>query len=805
MHYGKLSMRTSLGATIVLMGVIGMGLVTVTGEFFRQVAIEAHRVALIDLVRLKAQDLLAQGNAGLEELGLAIQHGAQIGELARQKDTAALQTTLNGQFHQYFVTAGVGKLEKLFILDPDYRQLVHSTEGAAGATSAHAVCPALLRRAAARTGAARLQSLADLCSNDNTVYQAVLVPVGGLRVAGYLLVLADPIYLLRDLESALEMPMELRDAAGREVYRSARWAELEMLGTTVQLRHEITDVEGITALRVGVIADVSPFYLGLARQRDLVLLVASIATLLAVALALWLLQRTMLQPLQVLTRQLQLLRKDKRHLGEHVAVGGNREIRQLAWDFNKMTSELRGLYTKLETLAYVDPVTKLANRAHFHDMLQNHAQIACDRRLRFALFLIDVERFKAVNDSLGHEVGDQLLTELGTRLEQVLRKSDITTHLSRDVLRDLAQRGYGVARLGGDEFAILLPQISGAEQARIVADKLLDVMAQPFELGGNSFNIQVHIGIVLAPDHGNDPSGLLRRADVAVAEAKRTGKGFHIYDVKDDQHRLFQLGLERELRQALAADALELYYQPQLTLDTAHVHGVEALLRWNHPERGFISPEIFIPLAEQSGLIQPLTDWVLERAAAFGARMRAQGKPINVAVNLSARCLQDRGLRLTVESVLSHTGLPPEHLVLEITESAVMADPGRAMTILTGLHSMGLMLSIDDFGTGYSSMAYLKRLPVGEIKIDRSFVMEMKTGNSDQLIVRAIVDLAHNLRLRCVAEGVETEAAWHGLSALGCDLAQGYFMAKPMPESQLAEWLINKAPDLQRNLAVKRA
>lgn len=794
-------MRMSLGATIVLMGLIGMGLVMMTGEFFRQVAIEAHRTALVDLVRLKAQDILDQGRARLDELGLAIQHGAQLGPLVRENDAAALQTILNSQFHQYFVTAGVGKLEKLFVLDTDYQQLARSSEGAAILGKAHDVCPTMLHGAAARVGAMRLQSVAALCVQNGTAYQAVLVPIGGLRVAGYLLALADPAYLLRKLETALEMPIELRDAAGRELYRSQRWAQVDLRGAAVQLNHLIHGIDGESALHIGVIADVSPFYFGLARQRDLVLLAASIATLLAVAVALWLLQRTTLQPLQVLTRQLQLLRQDKRHLGEHVSVGGNREIQQLAWDFNKMTSELRGLYTKLETLAYVDPVTKLANRARFHDMLHSHADTIREGQRSFALFLIDVERFKAVNDSLGHSVGDQLLTELGARIEQVLRKSDITTRLNRDILRDLAQRGYGVARLGGDEFAILLPQLAGAEQARVVADKLLDAMAQPFELGGNSFNIHVRIGIVLAPEHGSEPSALLRRADVAVAEAKRTGTGFHIYDAKDDQHRLFQLGLERELRQALERDALELYYQPQLTLDAAQVHGVEALLRWKHPERGFISPDTFIPLAEQSGLIQPLTEWVLERAAAFGARMRAQGQPITVAVNLSARCLQDRGLRRTVEAALLRSGLPAGDLVLEITESAVMAEPERALATLTGLHTMGLMLSIDDFGTGYSSMAYLRQLPVGEIKIDRSFVMEMKTGNSDQLIVRAIVDLAHNLRLRCVAEGVETQAVWQELCGLGCDIAQGYFMAKPMPEAKLIEWLVISAPDLQRHLA----
>lgn len=800
MRNGKLSMRTSLGTTVVLMGLIGMALVLTTSESLRKVAIDAHRGALAELVRLKAHDILTDGGARLIELASSMQHSARLGELVRRGDSNALEARLDSQFHQYFVTAGVGKLEKLFAFDSALNQLARSGEGPDGLDQARAICPRLLSEASGRVGPQRLQTMTGFCFYNDVAYQAVLVPIDGLRVAGYLLALADPAYSLRSMEATLGMPIELRNALGRELYRSEQWPQAQLRTTVVRLEHDLKSQDGQLLLRIGLIADVSAFHLGLTSYRDQVLILAGVATLVAVGLALWLLQRTTLQPLGVLTRQLQLLRQDKRHLGEHVSVGGNREIQQLAGDFNKMTSELRGLYTKLETLAYVDPVTKLANRARFHDMLQTYAEQTRQGQQSFALFLIDVDRFKAVNDSLGHEVGDHLLAQLGTRIEQVLRKSDITTRLDPATLRELAQRGYGVARLGGDEFAVLLPQLAGPEQARVVTDKLLSAMDQPFVLGGNNFNIQVRIGIVLAPQHGSEPGALLRRADVAVSEAKRTGTPFHIYDASDDQHRLFQLSLERELRQAIDAGALELYFQPKLALATAKVQGVEALLRWNHPERGFIRPDTFIPLAEQSGLIQPLTIWVLERAAEFGARMHAKGQVLTVAVNISARCLQDRSLRQSVESALSAARLSASDLVLEITESAVMADPARAMATLTGLQEMGVALSIDDFGTGYSSMAYLKRLPVHEIKIDRSFVMEMKPGNNDHLIVRAIVDLAHNLRLRCVAEGVETEAAWYELLSAGCDLAQGYFMAKPMPEDKLLDWLQQTAPALERKL-----
>jgi predicted signal transduction protein with EAL and GGDEF domain len=805
MRSKNLSMRASLGLTVIVMGLIAMALVIMTGAIYRTAAIESHRSALVDLVKLKTSDLLALSRTRLTELALAVQHSAELGRLISDGDAGPLQQALDSQFHQYFVTAGITQLEKLYAYDSNFRLAARSQEGARGVEDLDVVCPGLLAAARQRKGAERLQVASALCSRDGVAYQAVLVPVGGLRVAGYLVALANGAFSLREMEAALGMPLAIYAANDASLYQSQNWPDGERPYNSLLVEYSAEDSRHQPALRIAVVADVTPFYLGLARSRNVALLIAGFATVVAGLIALRLLRRTTLLPLQTLTQQLQLLREDKRHLGEHVSVGGNREIRQLATNFNKMTSELRTLYRRLETLAFTDPVTRLANRARFHDLLQLHCDSTHNNESPFALMIIDVDRFKAVNDSLGHEVGDQLLAQLGARIENVLRKSDITTRLDRQTIQMLADNGHAVARLGGDEFAVLLPQLSGVDQARVVAEKLLAVMKQPFVLHGNSFDIRVSVGIVMSPEHGNDAGTLLRRADVAVTESKKAETGYHIYNSNDGQHRLFQLTLERELRHAIESDGLQLHYQPQLVIETGAVHGVEALLRWNHPQRGFIRPDEFIPLAEQSGLIHPLTEWVLKEALAFCGRMRAQGITLNVAVNLSARSLQARELTRVVKDALLDANVPADLLALEITESAVMADPNRAFAVLTEFDCMGVALSIDDFGTGYSSMAYLKRLPVDEIKIDRSFVMEMKEGSNDLVIVRAIVELAHNLGLRAVAEGVETEANWNMLHALGCDLAQGYYMARPLPEAKLVDWIHKDAVSFAARLTQQAA
>lgn len=797
----QFSLRSSLGLTICLMGMLGMVLALVAAELYRRHAVETYRGALVELVKLKTSDLVAVNDDRSRDLGLSIQTSPDFSQLVKLRKREKIEALLDSQFHQYFVTTGVVSLEKLFVYDPSFRLIAGSNEGRADFSNGTFVCPDLIKEAAARSGADRLKVVSNLCVYDQKPYWSVLVPVGGIRVYGYVQVISDASHGLLAIENALGMPVRVVSANGDVTAQSESWPTKTDSRHHLVIDYALHTANQQTALTLSVVANVNGFYGGLTKVRLQVMAVAAGITVIAVFIALLLFQRSTISPLRILTQQLQLLRRDRSHLGEHVSVGGNLELRELASNFNKMTSELSNLYSKLESIAYIDPVTKLANRTRFHDLLFEHAERAVAGTEPFALLIIDVDRFKAVNDSLGHEVGDQLLVQVGVRLEQILRKSDVMARLDSDAIANLVEQNVSTARLGGDEFAAILPGLRSDNEASIVAQKIMGTMQTPFVLDGKSFNINVSIGIVLAPQHGTDASTLLRRADVTVAEAKQYQCGYQLYNRSKDQHRLFQLTLERELREAIESDALELYFQPQLETRTGKPWGAEALVRWKHGVRGFISPDQFIPLAEQSGLIHPLTVWVLNQALKQCAQWQSTGYSLNVAVNLSARSLQVKELPELVFSALEQWRMPPAKLCLEITESAVMADPASALKILSRLDAMGVHLSIDDFGTGYSSMSYLKQMPVDEIKIDRSFVMEMAGELNDAVIVRSIVDLAHNMGLRAVAEGVESEAVWRALVNMGCDLSQGFYFAKPMPAQAFLQWLVSTAPSWESRSA----
>jgi diguanylate cyclase (GGDEF)-like protein len=423
-----------------------------------------------------------------------------------------------------------------------------------------------------------------------------------------------------------------------------------------------------------------------------------------------------------------------------------------------------------------DPLTGLPNRELFADRV-GQALRAADRELRpAALLLLDLDRFKDVNDTLGHHHGDRLLTEVAGRVAGVLRRVDT------------------VARLGGDEFAVLLPDAS-AEGAVGVAEKLRVALHQPLTLDGVALDLDASIGIAVYPDHGGDAAELLQHADVAMYAAKQAHAGFMVYDPAVDQHSPRRLALLGGLRRALERDELTLHYQPKAHLDSGEVLGVEALARWQHPDHGLLGPGEFIPLAERTGLIHPLTRWVLDAALRQAAEWHRAGHHLSVAVNVSTRSLLDAGFPEQVAGRLAHWEVPAGWLVLEVTESAVMADPALALDVLGRLHALGVGLAVDDFGTGYSSMSYLKALPVDELKVDRSFIGQMATSNSDAVIVRSTIDLGHNLGLRVVAEGVENQDAWEELKELGCDTAQGFFLGRPMPAEDLEAWLQGAARD----------
>ena len=463
-----------------------------------------------------------------------------------------------------------------------------------------------------------------------------------------------------------------------------------------------------------------------------------------------------------------------------VEASSQDEVSELARSFEAMRRSMQQRDAQISRLAYWDALTGLPNRARFRELLgERLAQSGADGR-PCAVLMLDLDRFKHVNDVLGHAFGDRLLRQIAERLSgDVLREDDV------------------VARLGGDEFAALLPQ-ADADTACAVAARMRRTLEQPMTLDDHTVDVSAGVGVAVFPEHGADADTLLRHAEMAMYAAKSGQTGVCVYAPRLDTASQESLSLLTELRMAVDHDQLRLYLQPKIELRSGRVLGAEALVRWQHPQRGMVSPMRFIPFAEQTGFIRVLTGWMIDRCSARCRELSAQGLDLKFAINLSTRDLLDQDLPAKLERQFARGSVSPRSLCMEITESAIMDDPQRAMQTLQRLHGMGLRLSIDDFGTGYSSLAYLKRLPLHELKIDKSFVMAMETDRADLKIVRSTIDLAHNLGLTVVAEGVETEQAWALLGAMQCDEAQGYFMAKPMPEEDFASWMAHWAQPATR-------
>jgi len=421
-------------------------------------------------------------------------------------------------------------------------------------------------------------------------------------------------------------------------------------------------------------------------------------------------------------------------------------------------------------LALHDVLTGLPNRALFRDRVEQAMVSARRDGTTHGVILIDLNRFKDVNDTLGHNVGDLLLQEIGPRLAPMLRASDT------------------VSRFGGDEFAVLARDLGGQAEAETIAGKLVHALQQPFDIKGMSLVIDGSLGIALFPAHADDVDLLIERADVAMYRAKKQHDGWETYSADQDQYSLSRLVLVGDLRLALDNDDLVLAYQPKIDVASGTANGVEALVRWAHPTRGIVMPDEFIPLAERTGMMRALTLLVLDKALRQGSEWRAAGLDLRMAVNISARNLQDLNLPTDLAHLLAKYRVPSSRLELEITESAIMADPAQAMGILLRLHEMGITLTIDDFGTGYSSLAYLKRLPVDDIKIDKSFITNLTPDGDDAIIVRSTVDMARSLGLGAVAEGVEGQATLDYLRTIGCEGAQGYFISVPLSGAEVAGW-----------------
>jgi diguanylate cyclase (GGDEF)-like protein len=494
--------------------------------------------------------------------------------------------------------------------------------------------------------------------------------------------------------------------------------------------------------------------------------VLSLLALCVIAISYWYVEHAVLAPLSQLSRAMNAIASGEEHasLPEPPIL----EARHLIDAFAQMKDKVHERHVELERRTLHDALTGLPNRVLMMDRLRQEILKGKRNGPSFCLLIMDLDRFKEVNDGLGHQTGDRVLCEVGGRLNQLLRETDT------------------VARLGGDEFSVLLPD-SGVRQAQEIAQVIANSLQQPFEFDDKHLLLGVSIGIAVFPDHGKEADSLIRCADVAMYVAKENGLSHSVYNVQQDHNSVGRLAMISGLRQAIDRDELDLYYQPKVDMGSGRVVGLEALLRW--PEWSSVPTKYLIQAAEQTGLIRPLTQWVLHSVLRQYARWQDRGWSLAVSVNISNWTLQQGELREQIESLLSECRVPAAALELEIKENAVMRNPDRALAAVEELHCLGVKITLDDYGTGFSSLAYLKQMPVDKLKIDSSFVMDMFEDEDSAVIVRSTIDLAHNLGLEVVAEGVSTQEVWDLLAVFNCDIAQGYLVAQPMPADDIEAWL----------------
>jgi diguanylate cyclase (GGDEF)-like protein len=560
--------------------------------------------------------------------------------------------------------------------------------------------------------------------------------------------------------------------AFRELRRSGIWrSDLHYLQTNIRpvqesLNHSLANLEDqLAAWSVRNTRAVEQA----AAQLTMEIWGLALVALLFMLLVYFLIERSVLSPLARIAR---IIASEGRNI-EHLSLDqqGSREIDALVGAFNNLRMLIHQRQMALEYQALHDALTGLPNRTLLQDRLEQAIHLAHRQQSGMALLLLDLDRFKEINDTLGHPVGDRVLREIGKRLDDCLRETDT------------------VARLGGDEFAIIVPD-TGPQEAIAFAMRITEAIDQMVKIDQQVLYVGASIGISLYPQHGTDAATLIRHVDIAMYRAKRNKKDYVVYDDSLDDHNVDNLALLGDLRRVLAGteQGLQLYYQPQINLFTREVTAVEALLRWEHPHQGLVSPELIVRMAEQTGLIGELTSWVLDRALADCAAWQQNGMMVGVAVNLSAWDLQDMKLPRVIDDLLARHRLSAASLTLEITENAMMSDPVRAREVMNQLNERDVELVIDDYGTGFSSLAYLKLLPVQGLKIDKSFVIDMLRDENDSIIVHSTIELAHNLGLVVIAEGVEDQEAALWLRGQKCDFAQGFHIARPMMLSEFYAW-----------------
>ncbi len=783
---------------VIFMLLMSMILVLVAWQIYLGSALKSEQQSLEELLARESNRILKVLEQKTEDLAVTAQRPAEFRQALVNEDLSRLEQLLGELYQGHPVTSGEIKLIQLYAFNKDFDLIAWSKQGPSGRGEFGIICHDLLSLARQQLGVEQNKTFSDLCQWRGRSYFSMLVPVGDINHQGYLQVVTDPLLSLVSIESFLEMPIKITLENGELVYRSQDWIVGKDGTDFVAANYWLIGSDGGRLAEVTLQSDLARFNEQITSSRNLLMLSAGIITTLMVALMLWAVHQSTLRPIRALIEQVNLVRRDRRLLDNTLKASGNVELRELIQAFNDMSSELSQAYAEYEELAFTDQLTELPNRALFLDRLRHFILLSERKGEKFGVMLLDLDCFKEVNDTLGHHVGDELLKHIAHRLLRIIRASSTIARvgdengdeIGEDIIPAVEKEETTIARLGGDEFALLLPNLGGVDGAIAVAKRVTEALDPPAEIDTNLIVVSGTLGISMYPEHGENAETLLRRADVALYVAKHIQNDFSVYDPAYDRHSVKQLALKAELRTAIEENQLVLYYQPRLDLNESCVASVEALVRWQHPEHGMIPPDQFIPLSEQRGLIGPLTEWVIQHALEQHKEWyNTHGINLKVAVNLSSRVLYDLYLPNKIEKFLINAQLPPAALGLEITEEATMVDPERAMLILKRLDEMGVTLSIDDFGTGHSSLGYLKRLPVDEIKIDRSFVMEMEESDNDAKIVHATIDLSHNLGLKVVAEGVETATSLTMLKTLNCDYAQGFHVSEPIPADELLNWL----------------
>jgi diguanylate cyclase (GGDEF)-like protein len=759
----RLNLLTGLVLSIVLLGIISTIAILITTRIYRDLTFDFERQYTSRLVAIKASDILQRLERNTFQLGLRIQASEDFKSARAAHDAGVLSAQLEEQFKQGLITANTVTAVAIYAFDLDYRLLGSAQRDYASIPGPGVLCPDLADKARMREGPRRLQPATEICLSGGHPYQAVIVPVGGLNPSGYLQIVTDPVPALYRLDKVLNMPIRIEQPNGVRLYETPGW-KTGTSASTVISDFILHTNDSTPALRLAAARNAEALVDKLDQTDTRLIGVVIAVILVSVATVLWFVKYSVFKPLQDLNRRLRGGR-----LGREDAE--SRTMAATAGTAPASFQALGELYESLRDMAIRDPLTGTYNRALLEDRLK--LAIAEHRRTptTTAVMLVDLVRFKYVNDMLGHSIGDLLLRQVVERMAGVLRESDT------------------LARLGGDEFAIVLPDTDGP-QACQVAQKIMHAMEAEFEVENHTLSASVSIGIALMPEHGEEVDALLRHADYAMYAAKRTQSGYAIYNPDiTEEATMARMALDGVLNENIERNDLFLVYQPVLEFRTGRVSYLETLVRWRQADGKVLLPDTFIRVAEQSGLIRLLSEWIINTACRELARLQRISPGLRVGINLSMHNLHDYRLTEVIGKALERHGLNPGSLLLEITETGVMLDPNQVIEILNQLSAMGLTLSIDDFGTGHSSLAYLKRLPVHSLKVDKSFVIDMDRDDDNASIVHATIDLAHNLGLMVTAEGVESRAVYDLLKSMGCDYYQGYYVGEPMEGAAIIDWL----------------